>query len=141
MSELTITITLGNEAMQDGYEAFQALAKSGIAHNKGEAGSGHIVDDNGNTVGNWVVKSVSACSHQIQVATLARLKEHTATLIWMHDDMSIRQSHYWLSLLSGATGDALTAQGYGFGYLHTKEDIIAAEAILRRFINIFGGTK
>ena len=57
MQQLTITISLGNEAMQDGYDAFQAIAKSGIAYNEGIAESGHIVDDNGNTVGNWVVKA------------------------------------------------------------------------------------
>ena len=79
-------------------------------------------------------------SHQIQVATLAHLKEHMTGLIWMHQDMSIRETDYWLTLLSGASGDAVAAQQCGFGYLHTKDDIIAAEAILRRFVNIFGGT-
>ena len=77
-------------------------------------------------------------AHQIQVATLAKLKGHMAGLIWMHNDMSIRETDYWLTLLSEATGDPVTAQGYGFGYLHTKDDIIAAEGILTRFINIFG---
>ena len=77
-------------------------------------------------------------ANQIQVATLAKLKEHMTGLIWVHQDMSIREARYWLTLLSWATGDPLTAQEYGFDHLHTKEDIIAAEAILRRFVTIFG---
>ena len=56
MSELTIKIALGNEAMQGGYDALEALAKAGFVHNKGEAGSGHIVDDNGNHVGAWEIR-------------------------------------------------------------------------------------
>ena len=77
-------------------------------------------------------------THQTQVATLANLKEHMTYLIWERGDLSILQAHYWLNLLSQATGDPLTAQGYGFGYLRTKDDIRAAEAILTRFVNIFG---
>jgi len=55
--QLTITIELGNDAMQDGYDAFQALAKSGIAQNKGQVGDGTIRDDNGNTVGEWEISA------------------------------------------------------------------------------------
>ena len=53
--QLRITIELGNDAMQDGYDAFQAIAKSGIAHNKGQVDDGTIRDDNGNTVGEWEI--------------------------------------------------------------------------------------
>ena len=55
MQQLTITISLGNEAMQDGYDAYQAIAKSGLPHNIGGPATGHIVDHNGNTVGAWEV--------------------------------------------------------------------------------------
>ena len=60
--------------------------------------------------------------------------------LWTRRKSSIPVAEHWLTLLSQATGDAVAAQGYGFDHLHTKDDIIAAEAILRRFVNIFGGT-
>ena len=57
MPHVTITIKLGNEAMQDGYDAFQAIAKSGLPHNIGGPAEGTIVDHNGNHVGQWEVKA------------------------------------------------------------------------------------
>jgi len=77
-------------------------------------------------------------ANQIQVATLAHLKEHMTGLIWERDDMSIRDARIWLILLSQTSGDALKARFYGFDYLHTKDDIIAAESVLTRFVTIFG---
>ena len=53
--QLRITIELGNDAIQDGYDAFQAIAKCGIAHNAGQPDDGTIRDDNGNTVGEWAI--------------------------------------------------------------------------------------
>jgi len=55
MPKLTITISLGNYAMQDGYDAFQAIAKSGISSSFGQINDGTIRDDNGNTVGEWEI--------------------------------------------------------------------------------------
>lgn len=52
---LTIVIDLGNEAMQDGYDAYQAIAKSNIPHHRGGPDDGTISDGNGNTVGTWIV--------------------------------------------------------------------------------------
>lgn len=55
--KLTIEIELGNDAMQDGYDAFQQIAKSNIPHNRGEADEGTISDANGNAVGSWKIEA------------------------------------------------------------------------------------
>ncbi len=52
---LTIRIDLENDAMQDGYDAYQAIAQSSIPHNRGEKEEGDIRDSNGNVVGTWKV--------------------------------------------------------------------------------------
>lgn len=53
---LTLTIELTGHGMDDGYDAYQAIAKSGIPHNKGEADSGEFLFD-GEVIGTWEVTS------------------------------------------------------------------------------------
>lgn len=57
--QFTLTIELGNDAMQDGRDVMKALAQvaAKIAHNTMKlVDSGKIRDINGNTVGQWEVK-------------------------------------------------------------------------------------
>lgn len=54
METFTLTIELGNDAMQDGRDVAEVLTE--IARKVGyviEATSGRIFDANGNTVGGW----------------------------------------------------------------------------------------
>ena len=51
MNTFTLTITLGNDAMQDKYDVARALES--LAGELGYRDSGSVVDDNGNTVGTW----------------------------------------------------------------------------------------
>jgi hypothetical protein len=62
MSTLTITIELGNDAMKSGYDAYQAIAKSSIPHNRGEDAEGDISDENGNSVGSWKIAVHGFCA-------------------------------------------------------------------------------
>ncbi len=51
MTKFTLTIILGNDAMQDKYDVARALEY--LAGELGYRDSGRVVDDNGNTVGTW----------------------------------------------------------------------------------------
>ena len=59
MAQFILKITLGNDAMQTGYDisrVLNALSKriDSVDNIKGEYGK--LMDDNGNTVGSWSVK-------------------------------------------------------------------------------------
>lgn len=62
MDKFTLTIELGNEAMQTGADIATALREvadkmdSAYGHHAIEADNGRIRDLNGNTVGKWWVK-------------------------------------------------------------------------------------
>ena len=58
---LTITIQLGNAAMEDGYDAYQAIAKSDIPHSRNGNDEGTFRDANGNTVGEWKISGEPDC--------------------------------------------------------------------------------
>lgn len=58
--EFTLTIRLGNDAMQSGEDIARALGKvstrlEGIAGAMAEDDSGRIMDTNGNAVGEWSI--------------------------------------------------------------------------------------
>jgi hypothetical protein len=54
--QLQLTIELGGEGMEDGYEAYQAIAQSNISRvREGNIGGGEFRDSNGETVGAWKI--------------------------------------------------------------------------------------
>ena len=54
-SSFTLSIELGNEAMQTGEDAARALREVATGLDQGYD-KGRIVDDNGNAVGKWSLK-------------------------------------------------------------------------------------
>lgn len=53
---LTLRVELGTPQMKDGYDAYQAIAESGIPHNRDPHESNNtITDRRGNVVGSWRV--------------------------------------------------------------------------------------
>jgi hypothetical protein len=73
----------------------------------------------------------------LEAKVLGKLKEHMTGIIYVHEDMAVREAKLWEALIANAP-TLSHARYYGFTHIRSIRDLVRTRLILQRFIRIFG---